>query len=108
MIQKCCRFGTRAFSALHAPPFYFPILFCGFLQLLLDTGVRVVVVATKADKLSRAEAISVPRKLQEWIAQIVETDVEDNGITLLSFSATTGEGKSLLWNAIRDNLLAED
>jgi GTP-binding protein EngB required for normal cell division len=65
-------------------------------------------VATKADKLSRAEAVSVPRTLQQWIGQFVETDMEDNGITLLSFSAATGEGKSLLWNAIRDNLLAED
>ncbi len=52
-----------------------------------------VVVATKADKLSRG---ALAREVQRYLGQIARFGVEE----ILPFSATTGLGKKELWNRI--------
>lgn len=102
---KCINNGT------HTPKFSLS------LQLILESGVRVVVVATKADKLSKGEAVELPKRVRNWLSPILEAayaieEANERDSTdrwpVVPFSATTGQGRAQLWNAIRHNILADE
>jgi GTP-binding protein EngB required for normal cell division len=69
-------------------------------QYLEETGVTVVVVATKIDKLRPSEVESAMDRMQ--------TAYGARGHQVIPFSALTGHGKKDLWRAIRDNLLTAE
>ena len=64
---------------------------------LIDNGVKFIVVATKADKLSKAQ-------LTKALSDFEEMYFKGTGIRVLPFSSVTREGKDLLWNEIYESL----
>ena len=58
-----------------------------------NLGLEVVAVATKSDKLPRGQRAQAVRDLEALL-----------GVPVLAYSATTGEGKDALWNAIQGAL----
>ena len=62
---------------------------------LIDQGVPFTVVATKTDKLSKAQ-------LKAALDKIHEEYFNGTGIEILPFSSVTREGKDLLWSKIFD------
>lgn len=74
--------------------------FATYHQYLEETGVTVVVVATKIDKLRPSEVGSAMDRMQ--------TAYGARGHQVIPFSAITGHGKKDLWRAIRDNLLTAE
>lgn len=60
---------------------------------LIDCGVPFVVVATKADKLSKSE-------LQRQLDSFEENYFKGTGIEVLPFSSVTRDGKDELWSKI--------
>lgn len=64
---------------------------------LIDNGVKFIVVATKADKLSNAQ-------LTKALSDFEEMYFKGTGIRVLPFSSVTREGKDLLWNEIYETL----
>ena len=60
---------------------------------LIDCGVPFVVVATKADKLSKSE-------LQRQLNSFEENYFKGTGIEVLPFSSVTRDGKDELWSKI--------
>ena len=62
---------------------------------LIDQGVPFTVVATKTDKLSKAQ-------LKAALDNIHEEFFKGTGIEILPFSSVTRDGKDLLWSKILD------
>lgn len=102
--------------------FFFLLLYRYIYQFLVDNGVPVVIVATKVDKLSKAETIKAEEKLKkmymalsaEKLEEEEEEEVfiakeelkeEEGGVPVIMFSSVTGHGKGDIWKAIRDNML---
>lgn len=67
-------------------------------DLLVQRGIRFLVVYTKSDKLSRAELVRQRARL----GQIYGTA---GSLPPIPFSAVTGEGRKELWNAIESHVL---
>lgn len=65
------------------------------INFLIDNGVKFVVVATKTDKLSKAQ-------LKNAIDSIQNEFFLGTGINILPFSSVTREGKEELWRVISD------
>ena len=66
---------------------------------LIDQGVRFVVVATKTDKLSKAE-------LKRQLDLFEEEYFKGTGIEIIPFSSVTRDGKDELWSKIFDSIKA--
>ena len=64
---------------------------------LIDCGVSFVVVATKADKLSKSE-------LRRQLESFEENYFKGTGIEVLPFSSVTRDGKDELWSKIFDSI----
>ena len=64
---------------------------------LIDCGVPFVVVATKADKLSKSE-------LRRQLESFEENYFKGTGIEVLPFSSVTRDGKDELWSKIFDSV----
>ena len=64
---------------------------------LIDCGVPFVVVATKADKLSKSE-------LRRQLDSFEENYFKGTGIAVLPFSSVTRDGKDELWSKIFDSI----
>lgn len=62
---------------------------------LIDTGVPFVVVATKTDKLSKAQLNAALKKLNDEYFL-------GTGIEIIPFSSVTKDGKDLVWSKIMD------
>ncbi len=62
---------------------------------LIDRNVPFVVVATKTDKLSKAQLKSALEKLENEY-------FKGTGIEIIPFSSVTRDGKELLWSKITD------
>ena len=62
---------------------------------LIDCNVPFVIVATKADKLSKTQKDAALKKLMEG-------DLAGTGIEVIPFSSVTREGKDAVWNKIFD------
>jgi GTP-binding protein EngB required for normal cell division len=87
-------------------------------QFLLEEGLRVVVVATKADKLSKSELMQLPQRVRGWLApsvrvalgggSAVEAQRAASALPVVLSSAATGLGKASIWHALHDNLLADE
>ena len=67
------------------------------INVLIDNGVKFVVVATKTDKLSKTQ-------LKNAIDNIQNEFFLGTGINILPFSSVTREGKEELWRVISDAL----
>lgn len=65
------------------------------INFLIDNGVNFVVVATKTDKLSKAQ-------LKASIENIQNEFFLGTGIEILPFSSVTRDGKDELWRVISD------
>lgn len=65
------------------------------INFLIDNGVNFVVVATKTDKLSKAQ-------LKAAIENIQNEFFLGTGIEILPFSSVTRDGKDELWRVISD------
>ncbi len=63
-------------------------------EWLKHHGISVVVIATKADKISRGKRMKQVKQIRRSLAM-------DESDSLIPFSAETGEGKELAWNAIK-------
>ena len=63
------------------------------IQFLVDSEIPFVVVATKADKLSRAA-------LDRALAEMKDTYFSEVDVTLIPFSSETRLGRDTLWNEI--------
>ncbi len=63
------------------------------INFLIDNGVPFVVVATKADKLSKSE-------LRRQLDRFEEEYFKGTGIDVLPFSSVTRDGKDELWSKI--------
>lgn len=87
-------------------------------QFLLEEGLRVVVVATKADKLNKSELVELPQRVRGWLApsvraalgggSAVEAQRAVSALPVVLSSAATGLGKANIWHALHDNLLADE
>ena len=64
---------------------------------LIDCGVPFIVVATKADKLSKSE-------LRRQLDSFEENYFKGTGISVLPFSSVTRDGKDELWSKIVDSI----
>ena len=64
---------------------------------LIDCGVPFIVVATKADKLSKSE-------LRRQLNSFEENYFKGTGISVLPFSSVTRDGKDELWSKIFDSI----
>ena len=64
---------------------------------LIDCGVPFIVVATKADKLSKSE-------LRRQLESFEENYFKGTGIEVLPFSSVTRDGKDELWSKIFDSI----
>jgi GTP-binding protein len=64
---------------------------------LIDNGVPFKVVATKADKLSKAQ-------LSAALTRIDEEYFRGTGIEIIPFSSITSIGKDVVWNSIFDSI----
>ena len=64
---------------------------------LIDCGVPFIVVATKADKLSKSE-------LRRQLESFEENYFKSTGIEVLPFSSVTRDGKDELWSKIFDSI----
>ena len=64
---------------------------------LIDCGVPFIVVATKADKLSKSE-------LRRQLNSFEENYFKGTGINVLPFSSVTRDGKDELWSKIFDSI----
>lgn len=64
---------------------------------LIDCGVPFIVVATKADKLSKSE-------LCRQLDSFEENYFKGTGISVLPFSSVTRDGKDELWSKIFDSI----
>ena len=64
---------------------------------LIDCGVPFIVVATKADKLSKSE-------LRRQLDSFEENYFKGTGINVLPFSSVTRDGKDELWSKIFDSI----
>ena len=64
---------------------------------LIDCGVPFIVVATKADKLSKSE-------LRRQLDSFEENYFKGTGISVLPFSSVTRDGKDELWSKIFDSI----
>lgn len=64
---------------------------------LIDCGVPFIVVATKADKLSKSE-------LRRQLDSFEENYFKGTGIRVLPFSSVTRDGKDELWSKIFDSI----
>ena len=64
---------------------------------LIDCGVPFIVVATKADKLSKSE-------LRRQLESFEENYFKGTGIEVLPFSSVTRDGKDELWSKILDSI----
>ena len=79
-----------------------------------------MIVATKVDKLSKAETIKAEEKLKKMYMALSaekleeeeevfiakeELKEEEGGVPVIMFSSVTGHGKGDIWKAIRDNML---
>ena len=62
---------------------------------LISQNVPFVVVATKTDKLSKAQ-------LSRALSDLNENYFAGTGIEIIPFSSVTREGKEILWNKIYD------
>lgn len=60
---------------------------------LIDCSVPFVIVATKADKLSKSQRDAAINKLMDG-------DLKGTGIEVIPFSSVTREGKDAVWNKI--------
>ena len=89
------------------------------LQFLLENGHRVVIVATKSDKLNNKDQIDdFSLRAREWCAPVIaktiiaedEIGVEPsaNAMPIILFSASTGAGRADVWHAIHSSLLATE
>ena len=67
------------------------------INFLIDNGVPFVVVATKADKLSKSE-------LRRQLDRFEEEYFKGTGIDVLPFSSVTRDGKDELWSKIFDSI----
>lgn len=67
------------------------------INFMIDGGIPFVVVATKTDKLSKAQLSAALNDLEENYFK--GTDIE-----IIPFSSVTREGKDVLWNKINDIL----
>lgn len=66
---------------------------------LLDAGVTFTVVATKTDKLSKAQ-------LERALSDLENDYFKGTGIEVIPFSSVTREGKDKLWGLILDSIAA--
>ena len=64
---------------------------------LIDCGVPFIVVATKADKLSKSE-------LRRQLDSFEENYFKGTGISVLPFSSVTRDGKDELWSKIFNSI----
>ena len=64
---------------------------------LIDNEVPFVVVATKTDKLSKAQ-------LSKALTDLEENYFKGTNIEIIPFSSVTRDGKELLWKRITDFL----
>ena len=67
---------------------------------LIETEVPFIVVATKTDKLSKAQ-------LNSALASLDKEYFSGTGIEVIPFSSVTKDGKELLWNKIMTAISAE-
>lgn len=65
------------------------------MQWMLDSGIPFVVVATKTDKLKKAEKEAFLKDLKDNFFHDVE-------IPVVLFSSVTGDGRQALWDIISD------
>jgi GTP-binding protein len=63
------------------------------INFMIDNAIPFTVVATKTDKLSKAQ-------LAKALADFEENYFKGTGITVLPFSSVTRDGKNELWNII--------
>jgi len=63
------------------------------LDWFFDLKIPIILVATKADKLSRSQSINKVLKYNKQLSRLLESDI-------ISFSAVKGTGKKELWKAI--------
>ena len=63
------------------------------INFMIDNAIPFTVVATKTDKLSKAQ-------LTKALADFEENYFKGTGITVLPFSSVTRDGKNELWNII--------
>ncbi len=64
---------------------------------LIERDVPFIVVATKTDKLSKAQ-------LNEALNNLDKDYFHDTGIQIIPFSSVTRDGKDLLWSRIMDSI----
>ena len=64
---------------------------------LIDNGVPFKVIATKSDKLSKAQITSA-------LDRIYEEYFKGTGIEIIPFSSVTSVGKDIVWNNIFDSI----
>lgn len=70
------------------------------MQFLDEVGGNYLIVATKVDKLSKAELETSLKRLHDAFGLPPE-------IPICRFSSITGEGKKQLWHQIKDAMLDE-
>ena len=68
---------------------------------ILSNGFSPVIIATKADKIKRAQ-IKKQMDLIRSTLKVVE------GVPMIAFSAETRQGKDQIWNLIREYVLEEE
>ncbi|MCL5056996.1 MAG: ribosome biogenesis GTP-binding protein YihA/YsxC [Actinobacteria bacterium] len=68
---------------------------------LEQAGIPVILVATKADKLSKSQALNQLNIIRKSL------DLDDER-PLVPFSAKTGQGRDELWNIISNGFLSEN
>ncbi len=64
---------------------------------LIDSSVPFIVVATKTDKLSKAQAAAAIKNIENEFFL-------GTGISVIPFSSVTKEGKDVLWNKITEKI----
>ena len=68
---------------------------------ILSNGFSPVIIATKADKIKRAQ-------LKKQMSLIRSTLKVVEGVPMIAFSAETRQGKDEIWNLIREYVLEEE
>lgn len=82
------------------------------IRFLNDQGIPYVVIATKSDKLNKAEIESSINNLKQQIVSKISNDDDNDRLSvadvyIIPFSSITGEGKRDVWRAIRAGVLDE-
>ena len=67
------------------------------INFMIDNGIPFVIVATKTDKLSKAQ-------LDQALADLEENYFKGTGIEIIPFSSVTRAGRDVVWNKIFDTL----